>query len=97
MSSISFDTMIEEEFSSFEIIEMDIKGKLLVMINNLIKLNKWSQKETASFLSVSQPRVSNIKHLQHDKFSIEVLMMFADKLGCKISVSTTNSLNITVS
>ena len=97
MSSISFDEMINQEFSSFEILEMEIKGKLFTIINKKILQNNWSQKEAADILGVSQPRISNIKNLYHDKFSIEKLLKFADILGCNIKVNSNKSLNIVVS
>lgn len=96
MTSISFESMIEETFSPFEILEMDIKGKLLTIINKKLMSNEWTQSEAASFLCVSQPRISNIKNLHHDKFSIEVLLKFADKLGCKVEADCSNGLCLTV-
>ena len=96
MTSISFDSMIEEAFSPFEILEMDIKGKLLTMINKKIISNKWSQSEAAEALCVSQPRISNLKNLHHDKFSFEVLLKLSDKLGCKIEANCSNGLNLSV-
>lgn len=97
MTSISFDDFLNETYSPFELLELEIKGKLLTMINNKIKLNDWKQKQAAEALGVSQPRVSNIQNLQHAKFSIEALMKFADILGCDISVDTEKNLNISIS
>jgi len=88
--------MNSENFTPFEIIEMDIKGKLFTIVNTKIKENGWDQIEAASQLDVTQPRISNIKNYHHDKFSIEALMKFADKLGCKVSADTNDGLTITI-
>jgi predicted XRE-type DNA-binding protein len=88
--------MLQEEFSSFEILEMDIKGKLLTMINKKIMENGWGQGQSAEALGVSQPRISNLKNLHHDKFSFEALLKFADMLGCKVEADCTNGLNLSV-
>ncbi|WP_210443153.1 helix-turn-helix domain-containing protein [Vibrio crassostreae] len=97
MTSISFDTMVAENFSPFEIIEMDIKGKLFTIINSKLNQKEWNQKEAALALDITQPRVSNLKNLHHDKFSIEALMKLADKLECEIEVGTESGLTISVS
>lgn len=96
MTSISFDKMIAETFSPFEIIEMDVKGKLFTIINSKIHQNGWGQKEAAAALDVTQPRISNLKNYHHDKFSIEVLMKLADKLGCEITINTEKGLTISI-
>lgn len=96
MTSISFDTMIAENFSPFEIVEMDVKGKLFTIINSKIHQKGWSQKEAAVALEITQPRISNLKNLHHDKFSIEALMKLADKLGCEIEISTKSGLTIAI-
>lgn len=97
MGSMSFDALLQETFSPFELLEMDVKGKLFTIINKKIKQNGWKQKQAALELGISQPRVSNIQNLQHDKFSIEALMKLADALGCKISVDTKKDLKIIIS
>ena len=96
MTSISFDSLIEQTFSPFQILEVEIKGKLLTIINKKILSNNWNQKEAANVLGVSQPRISNIKNLHHDKFSIEVLLKFADKLGATVRVDSSKELCITI-
>ncbi|MFQ2400418.1 helix-turn-helix domain-containing protein [Aeromonas dhakensis] len=97
MNSISFDTMIAENFSPFEILEMDVKGKLFTIINSKIHQKGWSQKEAALALEATQPRISNLKNYHHDKFSIEALMKIADKLGCEITVNTDAGLTLSIS
>ena len=97
MTSIPFDSMIAEHFSPFEIIEMDVKGRLFTIINTKISEKGWSQKQTAQELDISQPRVSNIRNYYHDKFSIEALMKLAAKLGCHITVDTNAGLTISIS
>lgn len=96
MTSISFDSMIEEEFSPFEILEMDIKGRLLTIINKKIMSNSWNQAEAAKALCVTQPRISNLKNLHHDKFSIEMLLRFIDLLGCEIKTDLSKGLTLIV-
>ncbi|EHY9871081.1 XRE family transcriptional regulator [Vibrio vulnificus] len=97
MTSISFDSMIEEVFTPFEIVEIDIKSKLFTIINTKIHEKGWSQKEAALELEVTQPRISNIKNSHHDKFSIEALMKLADRLGCQVSADTSCENGLTIS
>jgi predicted XRE-type DNA-binding protein len=75
--------------NAFELLTDDIKevenftmrSNMMNAIVDLIKSKDWTQKEAAEHLSVSQPRISNLKNGKIDKFSVDMLMGMLAKLG----------------
>lgn len=63
------------------------KAKLMILITTLIRDEKWTQKNAADALGVSQPRISNIMNGQISKFSIDMLLEMIGKLDHRIDIS----------
>lgn len=68
-----------------------LKSKLWSVLTKLITDEKWTQKETAARLSITQPRVSNLMKAQLDKFSIDFFIESLTKLGYKLDLDFTPS------
>lgn len=61
----------------------DLRRKLIAGINDIIKENGWKQGAAAKALQVTQPRISNLKNNQFEKFSLDILVDILSKLGHK--------------
>lgn len=64
-----------------------LRIQLLKAIKKEIEKRGWSQAEAANFLEVKQPRISEIKQLRIDKFSVEKLAKLLHRLDKRISLS----------
>jgi predicted XRE-type DNA-binding protein len=69
------ECMGEEEAS------LMLRTQLLLAVKQEISRKHWSQREAAAFLKVAQPRISEIQRLRIDKFSVELLLRYLDRLG----------------
>jgi predicted XRE-type DNA-binding protein len=63
--------------------ELDTKVRLMA-INRLLAARRLTQAETATALSINQPKVSALKHYKLDGYSVERLMGFLTALGSDI-------------
>ena len=66
--------------------ERQIKTRLALAVNELLKSRKLTQREIAALLSVSQPKVSALKNYRLDQFSIEKLMEFLTALNQDVEI-----------
>jgi len=64
-----------------------LRIQLLKTIKQEIDRRGWSQDEAAKFLNVKQPRISEIKKLRIDKFSVEQLTKLLHRLDKRISLT----------
>ncbi len=62
------------------------RTKLLLSVKRIIQDKGWSQSEAASALGVKQPRISEIMRLRIDKFSVELLVRYLDRLGKSVEL-----------
>jgi predicted XRE-type DNA-binding protein len=69
----------------------NIKRKLISSIVNIIKDNKLKQKEIQSILDIKQPRVSDLVNYKIDKFSIDSLLDYLNKIGYKVNLGVHES------
>ncbi len=76
----------------------NIKRKLISSIVNIIKDNRFKQKEIQSILDIKQPRVSDLVNYKIDKFSIDSLIYYLAKIGYKVNlgVHETNKSPISI-
>lgn len=66
-----------------------LKSKLWSVLTKIITDDSLTQKEAASLLHVSQPRVSNLMKGQLDKFSIDFFIEGLTRLGYKLDLDFT--------
>lgn len=58
-----------------------LRAELLNELRKTILIANWSQDEVAQRLAISQQRVSELLRGKHDKFSLEILVTLAVRLG----------------
>lgn len=63
-----------------------IRGELAIEIEKEITRRGWTQKQAASELGVSQPRISELLAGQLDKFTIDTLVQFLNQLGVSVQL-----------
>jgi len=66
--------------------ERQIKTRLALAVNELLKARKLKQREIASVLGVPQPKVSALKNYRLDQFSVERLMEFLTALNQDVEI-----------
>lgn len=62
-----------------------LRTQLLLELKGEFKKRKWNQRQAAEALNVAQPRISEIMTLRIDKFSVELLLKYLDRLGKQAS------------
>ena len=66
--------------------ERQIKTRLALAVNDLLRSRKLKQREIAVLLSVPQPKVSALKNYRLDQFSVEKLMEFLTALDQDVEI-----------
>ena len=66
--------------------ERQIKTRLALAVNELLKSRKLKQREIASLLGIPQPKVSALKNFRLDNFSVEKLMGFLTALNQDVEI-----------
>ena len=66
--------------------ERQIKTRLALAVNELLKARKLKQREIAILLGVLQPKVSALKNYRLDQFSVERLMEFLTALNQDVEI-----------
>ncbi|URI09785.1 helix-turn-helix domain-containing protein [Aquincola tertiaricarbonis] len=66
--------------------ERQVKTRLAMAINDLLKERRLKQREIAALLGVPQPKVSALKHYRLDQFSVEKLMSFVTTLNHDVEI-----------
>lgn len=62
-----------------------LRTQLLLELKSEFKKRRWNQRQAAEALDVAQPRISEIMRLRIDKFSVELLLKYLDRLGKQAS------------
>ena len=73
---------------------MAMRADLMIALEKAIKDQKLTQTTAATILGVSQARVSDLIRHKTDKFSLDMLVVFAAKLGypARLSLSKTRGV-----
>lgn len=66
--------------------ERQIKTRLALAVNGLLKNRKLKQRESAVLLGIPQPKVSALKNYRLDNFSVERLMEFLTALNQDVEI-----------
>ena len=67
--------------------ERQVKTRLALAVNELLKARKLKQREIAEVLNIPQPKVSALKNYRLDQFSIERLMAFLTRLNQDVEIT----------
>ncbi|HEY9681587.1 MAG TPA: XRE family transcriptional regulator [Oculatellaceae cyanobacterium] len=68
------------------------RGELLQAIQEAVRTRQWTQTETAEFLGVTQPRISHLMQGRVDQFTVDMLMLWLEKLGKDVTVQVRNNV-----
>ncbi len=66
--------------------ERQLKTRLALAVNELLKARKLKQREIAELLDIPQPNVSALKNYRLDQFSVERLMAFLTHLNRDVEI-----------
>ena len=66
--------------------DRQVKTRLALAVNDILKGRKLKQREIAEILGVPQPKVSALKNYRLDQFSIEKLMAFLTTLNQDVEI-----------
>jgi len=62
------------------------RSELMLAVTNIIQEKGWTQAEAADFLGVGQPRISDVVQGRVERFSVDMLMSWLQKLGKDVTV-----------
>jgi len=68
------------------------RGELMLAVAEVIREKGWTQGEAAAFLGVGQPRISDVVKGRIDRFSVDTLMTWLQKLGKDVSVTVRDNV-----
>lgn len=87
MSTVTHGTSnVFEDLGYADAGERQIKTRLAMAVNELLKDRKLKQREIATLLGVPQPKVSALKNYRLDQFSVEKLMAFLTTLNHDVEI-----------
>lgn len=66
----------------------DNKVTIMKAIRSIVRKNRLKQREVAKLLGVKQPRVSDLLMLKHERFSIDLLLIYFAQFGFNITFET---------
>ncbi|MBL4744538.1 MAG: XRE family transcriptional regulator [Cycloclasticus sp.] len=69
-----------------EALNLKIRANLMREIEIMIKANRWTQKEAAQKLGVTQPRISDLLRGSISKFSIDMLVNMLATMGGRVEL-----------
>ena len=67
--------------------ERQVKTRLAMAVNALLKVRKLKQREIAELLDIPQPKVSALKNYRLDQFSVERLMALLIHLDQDVEIT----------
>lgn len=74
----------EQDFAAANFVT---RAELMSAVAETIREKGWTQGQAAEFLGVGQPRISDVFQGRVDRFSVDMLMVWLQKLGKDVSVS----------
>ena len=75
------NVFIDIGFSPAEALLLTLRADLMIQLQRKIKSRQLTQCAAAKLLGVSQSRVSDLMRGKSEKFSLDMLVLFAAKLG----------------
>lgn len=81
ITSSSGNVFIDLGFDEAQAQVLTLRADLMVQLERQLKARKLTQVEASRLLGVSQSRISDLVRGKTDKFSLDMLVLFAAKLG----------------
>ena len=66
---------------------IELRVQLMNHVKKVVQEEGWTQAEAAEYLGVAQSRVSDLLNSKSDKFSLDMLISLASRVGCKIGLA----------
>ena len=79
-------TNVFDDLGFVDAAERQIKTRLALAVNELLKARKLKQLEVAALLHITQPKASALKNYRLDQFSVEKLMEFLTVLDQDVEI-----------
>ena len=77
----SGNVFVDLGFPPEEALVLAMRSQLIAKLRLLIEQNEWTQVRAARELGISQSRVSDLIRGKWDKFSLDMLLVFAARAG----------------
>ena len=87
----SGNVFLDLGFPEEEAALLRIRADLMISIEKVIKARHWTQVEAAEVLGISQARVSDLVRGKWEKFSIDMLLSLAGRLGMEPKIQLKNA------
>jgi hypothetical protein len=66
---------------------IQLRVQLMNHVKKVVQEEGWTQAQAAEYLGVAQSRVSDLLNSKSDKFSLDMLISLASRVGCKIGLA----------
>jgi predicted XRE-type DNA-binding protein len=84
----SGNVFIDMGYPSEEAAILQMRADLMADLRKFIKAKKFTQTKAAKILGVSQSRVSDLTRGKWEKFSLEMLITLATRVGMHVTLKT---------
>lgn len=78
-------------FSDIEANKKLLKCQLMIEIERIIKANGWTQAQAAQNLGVVQPRISEIMSTRIERFTLDMLIRYLNRLGKQVRLTVVDT------
>ena len=66
---------------------MALRTELMNHVRLIVQTEGWTQAQAAEYLGVAQSRVSDLLNGKCEKFSLDMLITLASRVGCKVELA----------
>jgi predicted XRE-type DNA-binding protein len=66
---------------------LEMRAELIDHVRLVVQSEGWTQVQVAQRIGVSQSRVSDLLSGKNDKFSLDMLITLASRVGCKVDLA----------
>jgi predicted XRE-type DNA-binding protein len=88
IANSSGNVFIDMGYPSEEAAILQMRADLMADLRKFIKAKKFTQTKAAEILGVSQSRVSDLTRGKWEKFSLEMLITLATRVGMHVTLKT---------
>ena len=66
---------------------MELRTELMEHVRLIVQTEGWTQAQAAEQLGLAQSRVSDLLNGKYEKFSLDMLITLASRVGCKVELA----------
>jgi len=66
---------------------MELRAELMNHVRQIVQTEGWTQSQAAEHLGVAQSRVSDLLNGKFEKFSLDMLITLASRVGCRVELA----------